>query len=84
MSILATERPSYAEVLEARAGRVAMLRDYLAAVTADELTVTHPNPWAPASDDTTLQCLHVILDEEWEHHRYAVRDLDAIEANSDM
>jgi len=25
----------------------------------------------------------VILTEEWEHHRYAVRDLDAIEAESD-
>jgi len=25
----------------------------------------------------------VILAEEWEHHRYAVRDLDAIEAESD-
>jgi hypothetical protein len=22
----------------------------------------------------------VILEEEWEHHRYAVRDLDSIEA----
>jgi hypothetical protein len=22
----------------------------------------------------------VILEEEWEHHRYAVRDLEAIEA----
>src|SRR5215218_8894012 len=27
-----------------------------------------------------LSCLHVIFQEEWEHHRYAVRDLDAIEA----
>jgi len=25
----------------------------------------------------------VILAEEWEHHRYAVRDLGAIEAESD-
>jgi hypothetical protein len=25
----------------------------------------------------------VILEEEWEHHRYAVRDLDAIEATYD-
>ena len=24
----------------------------------------------------------MILEEEWEHHRYAVRDLDAIEAES--
>jgi hypothetical protein len=25
----------------------------------------------------------VILEEEWEHHRYAVRDLDAIDAGPD-
>ena len=34
----------------------------------------------PQYPETTLSCLHVILEEEWEHHRYAVRDLDAIEA----
>jgi hypothetical protein len=28
-------------------------------------------------------CLHVILEEEWEHHRYAVRDINAIEARAD-
>jgi hypothetical protein len=39
------------------------------------------NPHDPAyPETTTLSCLHVILNEEWEHHRYAVRDLDAIEA----
>jgi len=25
----------------------------------------------------------VVLEDEWEHHRYAVRDLDAIKAESD-
>jgi hypothetical protein len=30
-----------------------------------------------------LSCLHLIFEEEWEHHRYAVRDLGAIEAKSD-
>jgi len=29
-----------------------------------------------------LGCVHVILREEWEHHRYAVRDLDALAAGS--
>jgi len=77
-SVFATEAPSYAEVLEARAGRVEMVRDFLATITADELTVTRANPWAPAYPETTLSCLHVILEEEWEHHRFAVRDLDAI------
>ena len=77
-SVFATEAPSYAEVLEARAGRVEMVRDFLATITADELTVTRANPWAPAYPETTRSCLHVILEEEWEHHRFAVRDLDAI------
>ena len=68
---------------EVRAGRVAMVRDFLAAVTPDELAKRRKNPHDPQYPETTLSCLHVILEEEWEHHRYAVRDLDAIEATSD-
>ena len=82
-SIFTTVAPSYAEVLEVRAGRVAMVRDFLAAVTSDELASTRRSPHAPEYQETVLSCLHVILEEEWEHHRYAVRDLDAIEAKSD-
>ena len=36
----------------------------------------------PIYPETTRSCLHVILEEEWEHHRFAVRDLDAIESQS--
>ena len=75
--------PSYAEVLEVRAGRIAMMRDYLAAITSAELRRPRVNPWEPQEPETTLSCLHVILHEEWEHHRYAVRDLDAIDAEID-
>jgi hypothetical protein len=82
MSIFTTTTPSYAEVLEARAGRVAMVRDFLSTVTPDELAATRKNPWAPEHPETTRSCVHVILKEEWEHHRFAVRDLDAIEAKS--
>ncbi len=78
MSIFTTVTPSYAEVLEARASRVGMVSDFLATVTADHLATTRKNPWAPDHPETTLSCLHVILEEEWEHHRYAVRDLGAI------
>jgi hypothetical protein len=80
MSVFSTAMPSYAELLEARAGRVAMLRDFLTTVTSEELATLRKNPWSPEYPETTLSCLHVILEEEWEHHRYAVRDLDAIEA----
>jgi hypothetical protein len=80
MSIFATATPSYAEVLEARAGRVAMVHDFLATLTPDVLTAPRKSPWDEPYPQTTLSCLHVILEEEWEHLRYAVRDLDAIEA----
>jgi hypothetical protein len=80
MSIFVTATPSYPEVLEARADRVAMVRDFLASVTPAELAAARENPHNPKYPETTLSCIHVILEEEWEHYRYAVRDLDAIEA----
>jgi hypothetical protein len=83
MSVFATVTPSYAEVLEVREGRVAMVRDFLAVVTQEELGTPRTNPWAPEHPETTLSCLHTILEEEWEHHRYAVRDLDTIDAGLD-
>ncbi len=83
MSVFATAVPSYAEVLEARKSRVAMVRDFLAHVTPDELAATRRNPHNSEEDETTLTCLHVILEEEWEHLRYALRDLDAIDRGND-
>jgi hypothetical protein len=80
MSIFTTGTPAYEDVLQARAGRVAMVRDFLSTVTPEALTAQRRNPWNPEHPETTLSCLHVILEEEWEHHRYAVRDLDTIEA----
>ena len=80
MSVFSMATPAYADVLEVRAGRVAMVRDFLTTVTSNELASTRRNPWNPGHPETTLSCLHVILTEEWEHHRYAVRDLDAIDA----
>ena len=59
-----------------------MVRDLIATVTPEELAVPHPNPHDPEEQETTLSCLHVILEEEWEHHRYAVRDLAAIAAST--
>src|SRR6476661_8316928 len=78
MSLFVTGTPEYADVLAVRAGQVAQVRDFLTTVTADELAGERRNPWAPDRPETVLACLHVILDEEWEHHRYALRDLDAI------
>jgi hypothetical protein len=77
-----TTSPAYSEVLEVRAGRVAMVRDFIAAATTEELAAARSNPHSPESPETILSCLHVILEEEWEHLRFAIRDLDAIEAKS--
>jgi DinB superfamily/Pentapeptide repeats (8 copies) len=80
MSVFTTVPPTYEQVLEARAGRVAMVRDFLATVTTDVLAGPAHHPYEPGRPATVRSCLHVILREEWEHLRYAVRDLDAIEA----
>jgi hypothetical protein len=82
MSLFVTTTPSYVDVLAARADRVAMVTDFLATVTPDDLAVVRKNPWAPQYPETTLSCLHVIIEEEWEHHRFAVRDLAALEATA--
>lgn len=73
-----TVPPPYAEVLDVRAVRVAMVRDFLATVTPDVLAAPRANPRDPGLPETVHSCLHVILKEEWEHLRYAVRDLDAM------
>jgi hypothetical protein len=80
-SVFSEDAPAYAEVLAARADRVAMVRDYLATVTPEVLREPRRNPWAPRRSESVLACLRTILEEEWEHHRYAVRDLDTLEAD---
>lgn len=79
---LTAEPPSFAEVLQVRADRVTQVRDYLAHVTGDDLVAERPNPHDPQYPETVLGCLRTILEEGWEHLRYARRDLDAIEARS--
>ena len=82
VSVFTTTKPTYDEVLQVRADHVAMVRDYLAEVTPADLTVLRKNPWSPSKEMTTLACLHVILQEEWEHLRFAVRDLDSLDAGA--
>ncbi len=74
--------PSLDEVLAVRRGRMDEVRQAIADVTPQELErvcVPPSTPGHPNSPHTVLECLHVILDEEWEHHRYAVRDLMTLE-----
>ena len=73
-----SEDVPYGDVLAARADRVAMVRDFLATVTEEVLDEARRNPHDPAEAETVRSCLHVILEESWEHLRFAQRDLDAI------
>jgi hypothetical protein len=75
-----SEARAYGDVLAARADRVAMVRDFLATVTDEMLDEERRNPHDPAGAETVRSCLHVILEESWEHLRFALRDLDAIES----
>ncbi len=76
--VFSAPAPSFAEVVEARGDRQTMVRKFLAGVTPEVLSQPRNNPHAPDYEETVLSCLRTILEEEWEHHRYAVRDLDAI------
>jgi hypothetical protein len=75
--------PSFDEVIGVRAGRQQLVREWLAAAGDDELArPTAPRDdrcWPPPGDRTVGDCLHVVLDEEWWHHRFAVRDVAALE-----
>jgi hypothetical protein len=75
--------PTTAEVLAARADRIARVRAFADQVTQDDLDRERaPNTapgWPPPAPRRALSCLRVILGEEWAHHSFAVRDLAIIE-----
>jgi hypothetical protein len=79
-----TASPTFDEVVAVRAERVASVRSFLATVNQADLDrIRDPNPasgWPPPEVRTATDCLHVLFDEEWAHHRFAIRDLAAIEA----
>lgn len=74
---------AYADVLAARADRAGMVREFLADVTAETLDGQRRNPHDPAGAETVRSCLHVVLQESWEHLRFALRDLVAIGSRTD-
>jgi hypothetical protein len=79
--------PSLAEVVAVRSEQTDELRGWLAAVTAQQLAEPAPVPagpgWPPyAQGRTVVECVRVLLDEEWAHHGFFVRDLDRLDAGS--
>jgi hypothetical protein len=73
-------------VLEARREHMAMVKETIEAATPAELERICEPPDTPGHPDephSVLHCLHVILDEEWEHNRYVNRDLDTLVARGE-
>lgn len=71
--------PTFDDVIAARASRMTTVREYLRSITDDDLrSECGPNTapgFPPPQTRRVVQCLQVILDEEWAHHQFAVRDL---------
>jgi uncharacterized protein YjbI with pentapeptide repeats len=65
--------PTYDDVVVAREDRMRFVADLVADVDDTELARR-----AEGSDQTLLQCLRVVFDEEWHHNWYANRDLDTL------
>jgi hypothetical protein len=77
-------RPSFAEVIQARASRLALVRGIVDDLTDTELErmcTRAPAPGYPEKSRSVGSCLGVVMREECEHHRYAVRDLTVLEAS---
>jgi DinB superfamily/Pentapeptide repeats (8 copies) len=84
LGIDVTARPGCGEILAARADRMAVMRGIVAGLTdADlgRLCQRSPAPGYPDEERTVIDCIAVVMDEEIEHHRFAVRDLALLEAS---
>jgi hypothetical protein len=68
-----TAEPTFAEVVDAREDRMAVVRTLVAEITDDDLQ-------RACGEHTVLSCLWTVFDEEWHHNWFANRDLDALEA----
>jgi DinB family protein/pentapeptide repeat protein len=77
-----TADPGYAEVFAARADRMAVMRRIVAGMTNADLGRSckgSPAPGYPEEERTVAECIAVVMDEEIEHYRFAVRDLAVLE-----
>lgn len=82
LGLTITASPTLNEVLAARRHRSASVRAFLARVSEaelDRICARKPGSSYPDQEYVVRRCLTVVLREEAEHHRYASRDLDALE-----
>jgi DinB superfamily/Pentapeptide repeats (8 copies) len=79
-------RPSLAEVKAVRADRMALVSgivDGLTDASLERVCRRLPAPGYPEETRSVGRCLRVVMTEECEHRRYAVRDLAVLEAGPD-
>jgi DinB family protein len=76
-------RPSLDAVLAVRRQRQAMVSNVIDSLTdellASQVSQTEPG-WPQIDEFPFKECLLIVLNEEWEHRRYAERDLAALGA----
>jgi hypothetical protein len=76
--------PPLGEVLGAQKDRLSRVRELVDELTEPELDricAQNPEPGYPAvTTHPVRRCLRSPIAENWEHHRYACRDLDVLEA----
>jgi hypothetical protein len=75
-------QPSLDDVLAVRRARRASVDEVMASLNDEQLasavTCTEPG-WPQLENVPTAVCLHIVVNEEWEHRLYAERDLTALE-----
>lgn len=79
----ASSLPSLDQVLDVRERQGSEIEAWLGDVTREQLAQTAPVPnddrWPPyARGRSVRQCLGTVLNEEWAHHGFCVRDLDKL------
>ena len=81
--------PTLDEVLKVRSRQNREVEKWLAVTTPEQLSLSAPVPdderWPTyARGRSVRQCLGTVLNEEWEHHRFVIRDLEKLTiSNSD-
>ena len=70
--------PSLSEALAARADNATRFREYLESVSTADFT--RPIEVLENGTNSLQECLYTVFEEEFWHNRYALRDLDQLEA----
>jgi hypothetical protein len=76
-------QPDYTEILAVRTDRMSVMRGIVDGLTDGDLPRRchrSPAPGYPDEEPTVLECVAVVIEEEIEHYRFAVRDLAILEA----